>query len=255
MFLEEFSESLRVLNEGRSKESENRELRQASAKVYLAWAKSVLSRISDRAVARQQAFQLVAAGMQQNPDDPEVFDLMMELVETDDEASKQAKEFLLDNVATGQAVGISHLLLGTYFQEAGEEQKAGFHLEQAFNLVPEAPIVANNLAWHLAYQKDPEPERAMKLIEAVLDRFPGVPAYVDTRAHVHLKKGEWRKAVDDFQVSIGTFPEEPTVHDGLAEAYANLEMEELAERHRNVAEYLRTQKAKATPVVNDTQKK
>lgn len=247
LFLEEFEESLRILNEGRSKDSENHELRQAAAKVYLTWANSVLSTTKDQGVARKLAYQLVAAGMQQNPDDPEVFDLMMQLVETNDEASREAKEFLLDNVSTGQAVGISHLLLGTYFQEAGEEAKAGFHLEQAFKLVPEAPIVANNLAWHLAHQKNPESDRAMKLIQAVIDRFPKVPAYIDTRAHVFLRQGQWRKAADDFQISMGSFASEPSVHEGLAEAYANLEMTELAERHQKIAEYLRTQKARALP--------
>jgi hypothetical protein len=62
---------------------------------------------------------------------------------------------------------------------------------------------------------------------------------------------EWSKAVDDFQVSITQYANEPSVHSGLTEAYQNLGMFELATRHRKISEQLLSQRPQnaATPEV------
>ena len=89
----------------------------------------------------------------------------------------------------------------------------------------------------------------MKLIQAVIDRFPGIPAYIDTRAHVYLSLGEWKKAVDDFQVSMSQFANEQSVHAGLVTAYEHLGMTELAERHRKIAARLQARTLATAPRV------
>ncbi len=252
MILERFDESLAVLAEGQKTDAADLSLRAAISRVYLTYAKSVLDRGGDPQSKRSAAFQLVAAAMQQNPDDPSVFDLMMEIVSLDDSAAAEAREFLLSCIVSGRAVGISHLLLGTSLQEAGDAAQAAFHLEQAFKLLPEGAVVANNLAWCLVYLEKPEPGRALKIIQEVIQRFPNNPAFVDTRGHVYLKLGEWKKAVDDFQVSLTQFADQATVHVGLVEAYENLGMKDLAERHRAIAEHLQTlDHSKKTSKVTD----
>ena len=78
----------------------------------------------------------------------------------------------------------------------------------------------------------------MKLIQAVLERHPDVAAYVDTRGQVYLRLKEWKKAIDDFQVSIVQYPNERSIHLGLHEAYSQLGMQELADRHWQIVESL-----------------
>jgi tetratricopeptide (TPR) repeat protein len=251
LILEQFPKAVATLTEGVRLQPEEQKIRAAISRVYLEWARSVQDGSGEALAKRTQAFQLVAVAMQWNAEDPNVFDEMMKLVELNDAAAEKAREFLRDNISTGRAVGISHLLLGTSLEKAGNLQEAGFHLEQSFKLLPEGPVVANNLAWHLVYMDPPETERAMKLIEAVIARFPNVPAYIDTRGHVYLKMKEWSKAVDDFQVSITQYANEPSVHSGLTEAYQNLGMFELATRHRKISEQLLSQRPQnaATPEV------
>ena len=238
LILEQYDAAIKTLQEGIRLKPDEPRFRVKIADTYLEWARSILDKPGDVSGQRSQAFQLTAAAMQFNPEDPKVFGQMMELVQLNDAAAEQAREFLRDNIATGRAVGISHLLLGTSLEQAGDLPQAGFHLEQAFSLMPEGPIVANNLAWHLVNLDPPEVDRAMKLISLVIDKYPDVPAYVDTRAHVYLKMKEWKKAITDFQISMREFANEPAVHAGLAEAYENLGMTELAVRHRKIEEQL-----------------
>ena len=210
------------------------------ARVYLMQAEKILEGPGDEARKRIVVFQLLAAAMGQNPDDRMVFNRMMEIVSLDDEAADDARKFLTANIVHGRALGISHLLLGTSLEKSGDQLQSGFHLEQALRLLPEAPVVANNLAWHLVHCEKPEPERAMALIAAVIAKFPDEPAYIDTRGHVFLKMGRWKEAVDDFQVSLTRFASEPSVHQGLAEAYQNLGMKDLAQQHAALATQLET---------------
>jgi tetratricopeptide (TPR) repeat protein len=230
-FLEDFESAVRVLQQGYDTTDDPSELKAAVAQVYLSWADQTLRSARPEREKRSLAFDLISRGMLANPDDRNVFDRMMEIVEVDDEISAEARELLLDNIATGRSVGMSHLLLGTSLQETKQADRAGFHLQQAFNLLPQAPIVANNLAWHLVHQEKPLVARAKSLIDAVIEANPGVPAYIDTRGHVYLAMKQWENAISDFQISLTQFATEPTVHEGLAEAYRNLDMTELADRH------------------------
>lgn len=242
LILEKFESAVKVLSEGVPVSKDPKPLHTAIARVYLEWANSVLSKPGNERLKRMAAFQLVSAGMQFNPDDTGVFDRMMELVSIEDETSEKAREFLLDNIATGRAVGLSHLMLGTSLQVSGKDAEAGFHLEQAFRLMPNAPIVANNLAWYLVHADPPQTERAMQLISEVIRRFPDTPAYIDTRGQVYLRMKEWEKAVDDFQISLSQFSGEPSVHEGLTEAYEHLNRMDLADRHRALAKMLKEKK-------------
>ncbi|MBB3206303.1 tetratricopeptide (TPR) repeat protein [Rhodopirellula rubra] len=236
--LERFDQAAKNLREGLRQSGDVAPLHKALARTYLGWADKLLTQEGATRHSRPQAFQLIAAAMSQNPDDADVFNRMLQLVSIDDSATKKARDFLFDNIATGKAVGLSHLLLGTSFQEAGVSERANFHLEQAFKLLPEAPIVANNLAWHLIKRTPPQIDRAMKLISTVLDRHPNTPAFIDTRANIYLEQQKWQLALDDFQVSLTEFPEVESVHRGMARAYHNLNMLELEERHRLIADHL-----------------
>lgn len=237
--LEDFREAAEILKLGLRESKNPQALQHALARTYLGWADSILKRQGNTGKGREDAFRLVAAAMSQNPDDAIIFNRMLQLVSIEDQASKRARAFLLDNIATGRAVGLSHLLLGTNFHQLAEYEKAGYHLKQAFRMLPTAPIVANNLAWHLVRQDPPQVDPAMRLIEEVLERYPNNAAFVDTRANVYLRQGEWEKAIEDFQVSLGQFPGVSSIHSGLREAYAGLGMTELAERHGLIADHLR----------------
>lgn len=229
---DQFSESIKTLSDALVLQSDEARIRGALARVYLAWAKYELRKEGPEDKKRLVAFQLTAEALRQNPDDPAVFDQLTQLVQLNDTTSEKVREFLRDNIANGRATGMSHMLLGASLLLNGDRTESGFHLEQAFKIMPEAPGVANNLAWYLVFQDPPDTERAMALITKVLEKFPNVPAYVDTRGQIYLRMKEWQKAIDDFQISLTQFSDQPELHKGLAEAYRALGISELADRHQ-----------------------
>ena len=85
------------------------------------------------------------------------------------------RDFLLSNVANGESVGLSHLLLGSAAYAAEDPKGAAYHLERAFESLGNAPIVVNNLAWFLAFRDPPELDRALQLINEALERCAGRP--------------------------------------------------------------------------------
>lgn len=67
------------------------------------------------------------------------------------------------------------------------------------------PVALNNLAWLLAHQKD-KGEEALSLINRAIDGVGALPEFLDTRAMVHLNRGDAALAFKDLQLVLQDYP-------------------------------------------------
>ena len=234
-FLEEYEEAIRILATTLEREEDPR-LRAGLTTVYIHWADSIEG-VSD--VDSHNKFERLAEGMKHNPNDVMLFDRLMKILDQKGKASEEVKTFLNKNITQKQAVGISHLMLGTSAWIEGEEEQAAIHLEMAFAQLPDAATVANNFAWYLTNKEPSEPKRALKLISPVLEKVPENHYIRDTRGHIYLKLGQWKDAVSDLEYAVQGLSTNRMTHEGLATAYRNLGLTELADEYDRTAKTLK----------------
>jgi predicted Zn-dependent protease len=148
-----------------------------------------------------------------------------------DRARARFQELLSD----GQAEPTIHFLLGVDAALHGRMEESRTHLEQASRLAPTMPAVANNLAWILAEGPNPDPERALKLIDAAVAADPNEPRFHGTRGHVLVRMKRWKDALAELETALPYEPTHPDVHRDLAAAYEGLGIPGLAAAHRRRA--------------------
>jgi Tfp pilus assembly protein PilF len=143
---------------------------------------------------------------------------------------------LEDMIALGTSAPMAHFALGVMAWEEEDADSAVWHLERAYKLNPELTVVGNNLAWLLAHDEaNPQPERALALINSVLKSRPEQLGYVETRGQIYVMLGRWEEAHDDLERALPKYKYTVEIHESLAKVYENLGQESLAQKHRNVA--------------------
>ena len=101
----------------------------------------------------------------------------------------------------------------------------------------------------LAHADPPQTERALQLIEAALQAIPNHPEYHETRGQILLQLGRPKDAIQDLELALKAIPvtRRGGVHDGLARAYEALGDHDLAQRHRKLADEIKSQPAPISP--------
>lgn len=154
------------------------------------------------------------------------------------EAAAHAEEMLRMMLVRGENMAAAHMALGLKDYRDGDFETARVHFEAAYELEPTSVRIANNLAWILAHQGQPQLKRALAVINTVIERYPNEARFRDTRGEVYLAMGRWEEAKKDLEVALPRLKNDPRIHQSLAKAYAKLGIEELAQQHRDVAEKL-----------------
>lgn len=237
MFLEDFERAEKELATGLKLNRDDPLLRSALAQFYVAWS-DIMSKTGEG--TRQRRFKMLSSALLLDPNQASVFEGMMGILTEDDETAGSARDFLMANVAKGQSIGLSHLLLGSAAFQTDDSESAAYHLERAYELLEKtAPIVANNLAWFLAFREEsPDLKRALDLINDVLERRPGDPRFLDTRGQIYTKLGRWDDAISDLESALNQLNQPqlaPETHAALAECYAAKGLDDLARQHRQLA--------------------
>lgn len=237
LFLEQYPEAVRILRDALALHDQV-VIRQALARSYVIWSESI-SGVEPSGC--KQKFDLLAMGVQAYPDEFSLYDRLLRLLQSGEETSEAVRQFLQTNIVEGRAVGLSHLILGSYAFVNDRTDEARLHMELAFEMLPNADLVANNLAWLMIHTDPPQPERALALIDPVIKRNPSMPRYLDTRGHVLVKLNRYREAVRDLEQAVASLQSNVSTHDALATVYAELGLKDLAELHRSSAARLSKQ--------------
>jgi tetratricopeptide (TPR) repeat protein len=231
-FLEEFPQALAILADGYHL-SNDADYKLAMARVYLAWHFQVVASAPDE-IATQ--WSLLEQGLQLDSANVRLLDRLVFLMGKGGDDADKARAVMHKVLAKGEATGTAHFLLGMDAWQRGEKAQAEIHWERGYQLSPNLPVLANNLAWLLAHAANGDPLRALQMIDQVIEKFPQEPSYRDTRAHVCMKLARWREALVELEWVQQRVPNSPTVHSDLAEVYGQLGMKELAVEHRRLAD-------------------
>jgi len=239
LLLAEFPEAEQILKDSQAlattDEIQDR-LRTAFGGLYAVWARSVRG---DGSNARNlvECLRYLETAVTYAPEHPAVLLVLRECAEldADEESATRLERLLEEMLARGESPGLVHLIIGTKAVEAGNAEKAAFHLEQAYQLQPGSAVVLANLSWTLANIDPPQYERALELINMAGEKLPNHPEVHETRGFILLKMGQPREALADLERALSQIKGRARLHEMLAEAYDAIGEASLAKRHQELA--------------------
>src|SRR5262249_27920009 len=161
------------------------------ARAHVAWVDAAGK---DSPEDKEKRLVLIDRGLKYNPNDLELLKRLVEVSRGTGPEKDRARALMETLLAQGKCAGMLHLLLGMHAFDQGKLDEAKLHLSQAYKLSPNVPVVANNLAWVLAHSEPPELDRALELINTVLEQDPRNLAFRETRGQIYVKLGKWRDA-------------------------------------------------------------
>ncbi len=150
-----------------------------------------------------------------------------------------AREMLQRLLASGEQPPAVHMALGLKAWRSNALSQAQWHFERAYQLDPTLSGVANNLAWVMSHQPNADLKRALEIIDPVVNKFPDVAHFHDTRGEIYLRMERWNEALHDLETALPTLRNDPRIHESLASAYEGLDQSDMAAEHRREAAKLK----------------
>jgi tetratricopeptide (TPR) repeat protein len=161
-----------------------------------------------------------------------VVQFSIECSEVEDRELRAVRKKLL----AGVEPAAMHFIEGTVALMNGDHEPAEHHLSLAAGDWVNMGGLLNNLAYALLSKNDEELlPKALDLSNAALTQIPDYPALLETRGQILLKMERYREAIADLEKALADPNMRPTAHRGLAEAYTQLGLAELAEENRRQA--------------------
>ena len=192
--------------------------------------------------------------------DPKSEAALLRLLRFGDNAAQkqQAQEILESLLVIGRENPYVHFVIGCWAWKADDSETAMWHLERAYKLDQNLGPVANNLAWMLARQESPQLERAMRIMDSIVARWPTNAEYRDTRGQILSRLERWEEALDDLELALPGKQTDPQLHRALTQVYEHLGQADLARKHARVATALeaaqKTQSELPATIVPDAPK-
>ena len=144
-----------------------------------------------------------------------------------------ARELLNRLLATGEAPAGVHFALGLNALRSGDAETAAFHFDRAHRLDPALAEAANNLAFLLSQQEDPDLPRALALADAAVAAAPDHPQVRHTRGAILAALDRPDDALRDYERAMERgLKRNAEVRGEVADLYDRLGRPELAARFR-----------------------
>lgn len=232
-FLEDFSAALKVLADGLQAAPAD-VYRLAQAKVYASWFDH---RKATGGATPGELLVLLDKGLALDPANLDLLDRLLTHLSLNAADTAPAREVLLKLLAAdGTPTARVHFALAVEARLRNHAADEVRHLELAYKLDPNTPLVANNLAWVLSNATAPDLPRAAALAELAVRQAPDVPSFRDTRGRIYLGLGRWAEAVADLELVLRKAPGTDGLHAALAVGYENLGQTTTAAEHRRLAD-------------------
>jgi tetratricopeptide (TPR) repeat protein len=231
-FLEDFPGAVAILKEGLSVADEP-VYRTALGSVFLVWADAVGR---DPKADPGDRLALIETGLRYDASNAALLNRLLVALKVGDAKADEARKELEAQLASGRAPASVHFALGLDAWQRGKTDEARLHLERAYQLAPQMPAVANNLAWVLATSEPADLPRALELSNFAVDKAPNDPSCRDTRGRVLMKLGRWKDALDDLEAALRCQQDDADLHKALAEVYERLGSPDMAAEHRRQAD-------------------
>src|SRR5262249_40646803 len=143
MFLEDFADAARSLEEGLDLAPGAAPYRAVLSEVYVAWVDALGRR---PAVDGAERVRLLEEGRRRAPGLGGLRTGLGAVLARPGPEADRARAALRSLLASGKNRGLVHLTLGMDAWQRGQKGEARVHLEEAFRQAPHLPVVANNLA-------------------------------------------------------------------------------------------------------------
>ena len=231
---ERYADAIAIL-EAASKTSDSKVYAAGMASIYADWAAQV-AKSDPRNV--ELRLKLIQQGLRCDPQSLPLLELLLPLTRLSATESKEASVMLTRMLAEGGSSPMLHFVVGNDAFQRGDTEMAAKHFNLAYELGPKLPIVANMMAMMLATGKDPDPARALAIVQPVVDRFPNEPDVRNTRGTILVKLARWQEGVKDLEFALPKLRIKGPTHASLALAYRNLGMSQLADEHDRLAREL-----------------
>lgn len=229
---ESYPEAMKVLSDGQAIFGVDA-FRTATAEMCALWARKVAA-VNPRNLTDR--IHLIQQGLELTPNDPALLGLLLDLCRLDGADAQAARDTVNALLLKGGSSGILHFIAGCDAWQHGETEAARTHFTLAFELAPNIPAVANNMAMLLVVGDHADPARALQIIQSALEKYPDEPDLRETRGQVFLKLKNWQAAVKDLEFALPRLHNPRESHRALAEAYRALGLNELAGQHQRAAD-------------------
>lgn len=191
--------------------------------------------VEDSSLTTSQQLAVIEQGLRIDPDCGPLLLKLAQITPKKDKDGNRARSLLQDLLARGQRSSTLYLCLGIDAQQRNQTTQAIHYLQKAFEINPQMPVVANNLAYVLAHSKKPDLQRSLQIMNEVVKRYPNDMRFRDTRGQILVKLQMWKEALADLEPCIPFRPKDRQLHKALAETYRQLGMVEPAKAHEKLA--------------------
>jgi tetratricopeptide (TPR) repeat protein len=204
----------------------------ATGDLYLMWA-NFIQRTQPGDLTT--LIQLLKTGLEAAPKNVGLLGILGRICEHNETATPAQRAFLENLLAKGEAPELLHYILGMAAWDRSELEAARRHFQLACAASPPTAIVVNNLAYLMVMGPNPDPPRALAMINPLVEQFPKAGNYRDTRGQILVKLGRWQEAITDLEQALPQLPRKGQTHGALAIAYRELGMPKLAAQHAQMA--------------------
>ena len=180
-------------------------------------------------------FKILQRGLDMSPRNQVLVQQLVGLTTLTGSEAEQARSMVNQMLVEGRDTGLVHFFLGAMASQGGERDKAYEHFRLAYEIAPDMPDIANNMALTLTLQPKPDLERALGIAESVIKRQPNNPSFRETRGQILVKLGKYHEAIQDLALALPLVGDKSGTHRALAECYRHLQMNDLAEEHDRAA--------------------
>jgi len=230
-FLEDFPQAVAILKDGLAS-SREAVYREDLGQVYLAWHDFLAAGPKPDIGLR---LNLLEKGLENDPKNPDLLNRLLDATRLSSAESDRVRAMLQERLVRGEGSATVHFALGVVAWQRGNKEESQMHMEHAFRIAPNLPVVANNLAWTLAHQASPDLPRALRLINAAVAQAPNNRKFRDTRGRILAGMEKWKEALADLEESLTLNKDDPELHLLLADTYEHLGAKEMADLHRKLA--------------------
>ena len=153
----------------------------------------------------------------------------------------EVKSMVQESIVSGKSTAFGHFVLGNILWIEGEKEEATWHIEKAYQTDGKLITVANNFAWVLAHQENPDLDRALDIITNVVKQVPNDPRFLDTYGTVLAMLRRDEEAIAPLERALGGVRNKLPVHQKLEQVYRRLGKDQIARMHRVEARKLMEQ--------------
>lgn len=166
----------------------------------------------------------IQEGLTNAPDDLQLQLLLLQAAHGNGEFGRLARaamnQFAAD--AKGETAAMWQFVLWTDYRVRGDLVEARKHLQQAYKISPQNPMVINDMAVDLATGNRKDWEHGLALIQSIADQYPYDPNLRDTRGQLLAQLGRYQEALPDLEFAIQRFQDAEDTQRALAKVYTAL---------------------------------